>query len=106
MAVREYADWVLRPRLLAVPGVAQVAPIGGEVRQYQVQPDSARMAALGVTVEEIAEVLKGFSANTSGGFLELNSREYLTRMSIGASPGWKTWPRWPGVPIATAYAGR
>lgn len=79
MAVREYADFVIRPRLLSLPGVAQVAPIGGEVRQYQVQPDSARMAALGVTLEQIADTLKGFSANTSGGFLELNAREYLIR---------------------------
>ena len=79
MAVREYADFVVRPRLLSLPGVAQVAPIGGEVRQYQVQPDSARMAALGVTLDQIADTLKGFSGNTSGGFLELNSREYLIR---------------------------
>ncbi len=79
MQVREYADFVIRPRLLSLPGVAQVAPIGGEVRQYQVQPDSARMASLGVTLEQISEALKGFSANTSGGFLELNSREYLIR---------------------------
>lgn len=79
MAVREYADFVLRPRLLTIPGVAQVVPIGGEVRQYQVQPDTARMAALGITIENVEEALKGFSGNTSGGFLELNSREYLIR---------------------------
>ena len=79
MLVREYADFVLRPRLLSLPGVAQVVPIGGEVRQYQVQPDSMRMAARGVTLEQVTAALKGFSANTSGGFLELNSREYLIR---------------------------
>ena len=79
MAVREYADWVLRPRLLAVSGVAQVIPIGGEVRQFQVQPNTFRMADLGITHEQLEAALKGFSANTSGGFLELNGREYLIR---------------------------
>lgn len=79
MQVREYADWVLRPRLLTIPGVAQVVPIGGEVRQFQVQPNTVRMAELSITLEQIEHVLKGFSANTSGGFLELNSREYLVR---------------------------
>ena len=79
MAVREYADWVLRPRLMAVPGVAQVIPIGGEVRQFQVQPNTARMAELGITHEQLEAALKGFSSNTSGGFLDLNGREYLIR---------------------------
>ncbi|OYT86649.1 MAG: CusA/CzcA family heavy metal efflux RND transporter [Burkholderiales bacterium PBB6] len=79
MAVREYADWVLRPRLLAISGVAQVVPIGGEVRQFQVQPDTARMATLGITHAQVEEALKGFSSNTSGGFLALNGREYLIR---------------------------
>lgn len=79
MAVREYADWVLRPRLMAIPGVAQVIPIGGEVRQFQVQPDTTRMADLGITHDQLEAALKGFSSNTSGGFLELNGREYLIR---------------------------
>ncbi|WPB58011.1 efflux RND transporter permease subunit [Xylophilus sp. GOD-11R] len=79
MAVREYADWVLRPRLMAVPGVAQVIPIGGEVRQFQVQPNTARMAELGISQEQLEAALRGYSSNTSGGFLELNGREYLIR---------------------------
>jgi HME family heavy-metal exporter len=84
MAVREYADWVLRPRLLSVPGVAQVIPIGGEVRQFQVQPDTVRMAELGITHDQLEAALKGYSGNTSGGFLELNGREYLIR-NLGRS---------------------
>ena len=79
MAVREYADWVLRPRLMAIPGVAQVIPIGGEVRQFQVQPNTIRMAELGITHDQLSKALQGFSSTTSGGFLELNGREYLIR---------------------------
>ncbi len=79
MAVREYADWVLRPRLLAIPGVAQVIPIGGQVRQYQVQPNTVRMGELGITMQQLESALRGFSSNSSGGFLELNGREYLIR---------------------------
>jgi HME family heavy-metal exporter len=79
MDVREYADWTLRPRLMAIPGVAQVIPIGGEVRQFQVQPNTIRMSELGITHEQLEAALKGFASNTSGGFLELSGREFLIR---------------------------
>lgn len=79
MQVREYADWVLRPRLMAIPGVAQVIPIGGQVRQFQVQPNTRRIAELGLSILQIEDALRGYSANTSGGFLESNNREYLIR---------------------------
>ena len=79
MQVREYADWVLRPRLLTIPGVAQVIPIGGEVRQYRVEIKPAQLQALGVEREKLTVALSDFGANTSGGFLEASGREYLIR---------------------------
>ncbi|MDX9994525.1 MAG: efflux RND transporter permease subunit [Rhodocyclaceae bacterium] len=79
MAVREYADWVMRPRLLTIPGVAQVIPIGGEVKQYRVEIRPAQLQALGVEREKLEAALRDFGANTSGGFLEARGREFLIR---------------------------
>ena len=79
MQVREFADFVLRPRLLSIPGVAQVIPIGGEVRQFRVEPDSAAMARLGVNLSQLEDALRGFAGNASGGFLAQHAREYLIR---------------------------
>ncbi|HEX5847221.1 MAG TPA: efflux RND transporter permease subunit, partial [Rhodoplanes sp.] len=79
MDVREIADFVLRPQLLAVPGVAQVIPIGGEVRQYRVTPTLATMQALSVTHDQIEQAVTRFGTNTGGGFVDQHGREYLIR---------------------------
>ncbi|MFN3786422.1 MAG: efflux RND transporter permease subunit, partial [Thiothrix sp.] len=79
MQLREVADWVIRPRLLAIPGIAQVIPIGGEVRQYRVTPKLAAMQQLDISLESLQSALQGFASNTSGGFLEAQSQEWLIR---------------------------
>ncbi len=79
MAVRDLAEWVLRPRLLTIPGVSQVIPIGGEVRQAQVVPDVRILGDLKVTLAELEAAVEGFARDTSGGFLERQAQEYLIR---------------------------
>jgi HME family heavy-metal exporter len=86
MQAREYADFVLRPRLLSIPGVSQVIPIGGEVRTLRVAPDTAKMAQFGVSLQQVERALAGFASNAGGGFIDLASREYLIR-HIGRTPG-------------------
>lgn len=79
MELRETADFTIRPRLLAVPGVAQVIPMGGEVRQYRIAPLPSALRALGVSYEQMEQALAQFGTNTGGGFTDQNAREYLIR---------------------------
>ncbi|MEE1657599.1 efflux RND transporter permease subunit [Microvirga sp. CF3062] len=79
MEVREIADFVIRPQLLTIAGVAQVIPIGGEVRQYRIVPNIAALQALDVTHEQIEAAVTRFGTNTGGGFVDQHGREYLIR---------------------------
>ncbi len=77
--IRTVAEWTIRRRLLAVPGVAQVVPIGGEVKQYQVLPDPSRMMSSGVTLAEILRAAEGSNENASGGVYMAQGQEYVIR---------------------------
>ncbi len=79
MQLRETADYVIRPRLLSIQGVAQVIPIGGAIKQYRITPDFFMLNDLGLSIKALHERLSGFAENSSGGFLEDKSKEYLIR---------------------------
>lgn len=79
LELRSIADWVIRQRLLTIPGVAQVIPIGGGVKQYQVLADPERMAAFGVSLAEVSDAAARSQTNTPGGFLVAANREALVR---------------------------
>jgi len=79
MDVRTAADWTVRKRLLAISGVSQVVPIGGQVRQYQVLVDPQRMAAHGVTLHEVLLAAEGSNAVASGGVYLSDGQEVLIR---------------------------
>src|SRR5215510_7718872 len=79
MELRSLADWVVRPRLLGVPGVAQVMIIGGETKQYQVLVDPAKLRDYNLTLKEVMEAVGEANSNSSGGFLEGPTEEYMIR---------------------------
>ena len=79
MELRSLADWVVRPRLLGVPGVAQVMIIGGETKQYQVLVDPAKLRDYNLTLKEVMQAVGDANANSSGGFLEMPAEEYMIR---------------------------
>jgi Cu(I)/Ag(I) efflux system membrane protein CusA/SilA len=79
MEMRTLADWTLRRRLLALSGVSQVIPIGGEVRQYQVLLDPELLRHYGITLDQAIEAVESSSNNFSGGFYVQSGKEYLIR---------------------------
>lgn len=77
MELRTFADWTLRPRLLAVPGVARVSVFGGEVRQLQVQMSPERMAAFGLSLEEVLEAARKSTGVRGAGFVDTPSQRIV-----------------------------
>lgn len=79
MDLRTIADWTLRPNLLATGGVAQVVIIGGEYKQYQILASPQKMAAYGVSLDELLMACEGANGNSSGGFMSEFGNEYVVR---------------------------
>ncbi|MBI3896398.1 MAG: efflux RND transporter permease subunit [Acidobacteria bacterium] len=79
LEIRTLADWVLRPRLLAIPGISQVTVIGGGVKQYQVLASTDRLRQYNVTFHDLELAVGASSQNTSGGFLLSPNREFMVR---------------------------
>ncbi len=77
--VRSLADWVVRPRLQSIPGLAEVLNMGGGIKQVQVQPDPLKMQAHGVTYEELERAAKESAGNTTGGFIDSGPTEIMVR---------------------------
>jgi CzcA family heavy metal efflux pump len=86
MDLRTQADWVIRPRLLTIPGVAQVIPIGGEVRQVHVIVDPAKLAGAGLSLEDVARAVGDANKNSTGGYVDRRGLEFLVRALGRARP--------------------
>ncbi|HEY4492985.1 MAG TPA: efflux RND transporter permease subunit, partial [Acidobacteriota bacterium] len=77
--LRSYQDWYLRYYLQSVPGVAEVAPIGGFVRQYQVTVDPNKLSGYGISTEMVMEKIRKNNNDVGGRLVEFSQREYMVR---------------------------
>ena len=98
--LRAVQDWTIRPALTAVPGVAEIAALGGFEKQYQIEVDPNRLVAYGLSVQQVADAIRGANADVGGRTLEAGGSEYLVRgrgrfsglndirdVSVGVAPG-------------------
>ncbi len=77
--LRTMADWIIRPRVLATGGVAQATVLGGEIKEYQILLDPARMKHYGVALNEVHDVVQNMNQNATGGILYEYGNEYIVR---------------------------
>lgn len=83
--LRTIADWTIRPRLLSTGGVAQVAVLGGDIKEYQIQLDPERMRHYGVALSEVMNVTREMNLNANGGVLYEYGNEYIVRGLLSTS---------------------
>src|SRR5580658_10331565 len=83
-ALRDAADWVIKPRLLAVPGVAHVIVFGGDVRQIQIQPDMQRLTSFGITIADVADAARAALPLRGAGFIDIANQRVLMQSPIPA----------------------
>ena len=83
--LRTMADWTIRPRLLSLGGVAQVAVMGGDIKEYQILLDPGRMRHYGVSMDEVIDAVRGMNQNSPGGTLYEYGNEYIVRGVLSTS---------------------
>lgn len=83
--LRTIADWTIRPRLLSTGGVAQVAVIGGDIKEYQILLDPARMKHYNISLDEILPVIENMNQNATGGILYEYGNEYIVQGTMATT---------------------
>ena len=83
--LRTLADWTIRPRLLSMGGVAQVAVLGGDIKEYQIRLDPARMKHYGVTLPEVMAATRDMNQNANGGVIYEYGNEYIVRGALSST---------------------
>lgn len=79
MEMRTLADWLVRPRLMTIPGISQVVVMGGELKQYQILVSSEKLQKKMISLEDLKKALSNISENTTGGFIDIGEKEFLIR---------------------------
>ena len=85
MDLRTIADWTIRPRLLSTGGVAQVSVQGGDIKEYQILIDPARMRHYNVSLDEVMSVTRNMNQNVNGGVIYEHSNEYIVRGMLSST---------------------
>ena len=83
--LRDNADWVIKPRLLAVPGVAHVIVFGGNVRQIQILPDTRKLAAFNITLSDVADAARAALSLRGAGFIDIPAQRVLIQSPDAAA---------------------